>query len=304
MVYRKAFLRRGTVLSGPCRPNMVTCDVAKPNQQLGRTQMSITVNTCGGLGNQLFQYAFARSLAGKYSVSLTDACNQYGLQLNHFNITLPIIPHPGWRWIAERSLRFDPSPEIEDNSIIAGYWQTEKYFSHIADTVRAELTLREPLSLAAQTAATLISGTPNSVMVHVRRGDYLTWAAQRHGVLPTSYYLEAAKHFPDSHFFLFSDDSAYHLPFPHTRISCTPYEDLHLMTLCKGAIIANSTLSWWGAWLGADKTGGTIVAPKQWFRTGNEDAQDINPERWIKAGPDESTQLETIRHTTLRTVVR
>jgi hypothetical protein len=119
-------------------------------------------------------------------------------------------------------------------------------------------------------------------MVHVRRGDYLTWAAQRHGVLPVSYYQEAARQFKDSHFFLFSDDPACSLPFPHTRISCTPHEDLHLMSLCKGAVIANSSLSWWSAWLGADKNGGKVVAPKQWFKTGNEDAQDIVPERWLR----------------------
>ena len=214
-------------------------------------------------------------------MNLTDACNQYGLQLNHFNITLPIIPHPGWRWIAERSLRFDPFPEIEDNAIIAGYWQCEKYFSHIADVLKAELTLRDVPSVTAQRFADQISVTPNSVMVHVRRGDYLTWAAQRHGALPMDYYDRALSHFTNHNVFLFSDDPYCLFPMPYTRVQCQPHEELWLMSKCKNAIIANSSFSWWGAWLGADKTG-TVIAPKQWFRTGNEDAEDIVPDRWLR----------------------
>ena len=261
---------------------MVACDVAQSDQQIGTKVIS--VNLCGGIGNTLFQYSFARSLAEKHNVCLLDSCTQYGCQLGRFNTTLPVLPHPGWRWIAERSLRFDSQPEIEENSILAGYWQCEKYFSHISDTICAEITLKEPLSRDAQIAATLISGTPNSVMLHVRRGDYLTWAAQRHGVLPVGYYQEAAKQFANPHFFIFSDDDSYSLPLPYpmTRIRCTPHEDLHLMSLCKHAIIANSSFSWWGAWLGADKTGGKVIAPKQWFAQGNEDAQDIVPERWLR----------------------
>jgi hypothetical protein len=241
----------------------------------------LTVNTCGGLGNQLFQYAYARSLSDRYNVSLTDACNQYGLQLNHFNITLPIIPHPGWRWIAERALRFDTNPEVEENSILAGYWQCEKYFSHIADVLKAELTLRNTPSASAQRFAEQISVTPNSVMVHVRRGDYLTWAAQRHGALPMHYYEGALSQFTNHNIFLFSDDPSCPFPLPYTRVQCQPHEELWLMSKCKNAIIANSSFSWWGAWLGADKMG-KVIAPKQWFRTGNEEAADIVPDRWLR----------------------
>ena len=244
----------------------------------------IYVNLCGGIGNQLFQAAFARSLTLKYEVALLNSCTQYGCQISRFNINTPILPHPGWRWISERSLRYDPNPEVEENTILAGYYQAEMNFKNVESSIRSEFTLREPLSHAAKIAATLISGTPNSVMLHVRRGDYLTWAAQRHGVLPVGYYQEAAKQFANPHFFIFSDDDSYSLPLPYpmTRIRCTPHEDLHLMSLCKHAIIANSSFSWWGAWLGADKHGGFVVAPKQWFRTGNADAQDIVPKRWTQ----------------------
>ena len=243
----------------------------------------IYLNVVGGLGNQIFIYNRGRALKAQgYEVALLNSCSQYGFQLGRFNITLPVLPHPGWRYISERSLRYDTNPEVEDPCILNGYFQCERYFEHIADTIRAELTLREPLGRDAQIAATLISGTPNSVMVHVRRGDYLTWAAQRHGILTASYYQEAASHFANHRFFLFSDDPAYNLPFPHTRINCLPHEDLYLMSLCKSAIIANSSFSWHSAWLGADKHGGKVIAPKQWFAQGNEDAQDIVPERWLR----------------------
>jgi hypothetical protein len=241
----------------------------------------ITVNTCGGLGNQIFQYAFARALAVNHEVALLNSCTQYGIGLGYLNITIPVLPHPGWRWIAERSLRYDPNPEIEENSILAGYWQCENYFRHISDVLKAELTLKEAPSASAQQFSEQIDNTPNSVLLHIRRGDYLTWAAARHGVLPLDYYLHAASLLANHKFFLFSDDPDVQCPLPHTRVRCLPHEELWLMSRCKNAIIANSSFSWWGAWLGADKTG-TVIAPKQWFRTGNEDARDIVPERWLR----------------------
>ena len=238
----------------------------------------ITVNLQGGIGNTLFQYAYARALP---NAQLYDACRQYGCHLTRFNTKLPFTTHPEGRWISERGLPYDPHPEIEDPSVQNGYWQCEKYFTHIAGELKKEFTLRDTPSASAQQCAKKIAEAPNSIMVHARRGDYLTWAKERHGVLPTEYYTQAAKHFTDPHFFLFSDDPSYTISLPHTRISCLPHEDLWLMSLCKHAVIANSSFSWWGAWLGADTTG-IVIAPKQWFTKGNEDARDIVPSRWIK----------------------
>ena len=240
----------------------------------------ITVNLQGGIGNTLFQYAYARTFT-LCGVQLFNNCTQYGCHLERFNTVLPFTVKPEGRWISERSLRYDPNPEVENPCVLNGYYQCEKYF-HRPDMLAQELTLRETPSARAQQFAEQIGVTPNSVMVHVRRGDYLTWAAQRHGALPMEYYLEAAKHFPNAHFFVFSDDSEYNLPIPHIRVSCMPHEDLWLMSLCNNAIIANSSFSWWGAWLGADKTGGRVIAPQQWFAHGNSDAQDIVPERWLR----------------------
>jgi Glycosyl transferase family 11 len=238
----------------------------------------ITVNTCGGIGNQLFQYAYARTFP---SAQLFDNCTQYGCHIGRFNTVLPITTRPEGRWISERGLRYDPHPEVEGTCVLNGYYQCEHYFSHIADTVHAELTPRETPSALAQQYAKQIIATPNSVMVHVRHGDYLTWARERHGVLPMEYYIKAAEHFTNPNFFLFSDDPQCAMSLPHTRVQCAPHEELWLMSLCNNAIIANSSFSWWGAWLGPDRRG-KVIAPKQWFRTGNEDSRDIVPERWTQ----------------------
>jgi hypothetical protein len=239
----------------------------------------ITVNVCGGIGNTLFQYAYARTLPG--IVRLLNNCTQYGCQLSRFNINLSFTSKPEGRWISEKGLPFDPSPEVEDPSIQNGYWQCDRYFSNIENEIRKEITLKEIPSNTARKYAEQILSSPNSVMLHIRHGDYLTWAKERHGVLPVEYYLKAIEHFTNPNVFLFSDDPNCSVPVPHTRVYCAPHEDLWLMSKCRHAIIANSSFSWWGAWLGADKTG-TVIAPKQWFAKGNEDARDIIPVRWIR----------------------
>lgn len=254
--------------------------MAQPDKQLGLRM--ITVNLQGGIGNTLFQYAYARSLG---DAQLFDNCTQYGCHLGRFNTKLPITTKPEGRWISERGLPYDPHPEVENPSVQNGYWQCEKYFSHITDILRQEFTLKEAPSTTAKQYAEQILGSENSIAVHVRRGDYLTWAKERHGVLPTYYYVEALSHFNNACVYLFSDDQCCPLPVqftPFIRVSCLPHEDLWLMSLCKNAIIANSSFSWWGAWLGADKNGGKVIAPKQWFAKGNEDSRDIVPSRWTQ----------------------
>lgn len=240
----------------------------------------VTVRLVGGLGNQLFQYAYARTLP---SAQLFDACNQYGCLLSKLNIKLPIVNSSEGRWISERSLRYDPSPEVDSICTLAGYWQCERYFQGISEEIKSEYTLRCSPSMGAQESFKRIEEEKNSTMLHIRRGDYLTWARERHGVLPVSYYQEAIKFVPNSHIFVFSDDPAWarnlSLPYPMTIVNHSPCEDLWLMSACKNAVIANSSFSWWGAWLGPDKKG-TVVAPRQWFAKGNEDAQDIVPLRW------------------------
>jgi len=243
--------------------------------------MSVTMRIVGVLGNQIFIYARGLALSKKYDVRLLDQCSQYGCSLGKFNISLPFTTCPQGRGIGETSLRFDPNPEIEDPCVLTGYYQCERYFLDVEAELRQEFTLREPLALPEY---------HNSVAVHIRRGDYLTWAAECHGALSLDYYLRAAKYLVDRfqglRFYVFTDDPSwaqnnFRFPYPFSVIHTTPHEDLIRMGGCQHAITSNSTFGWWGAWLGADKTG-TVIAPKNWFRTAVYDSRDIVPERWIK----------------------
>jgi len=161
---------------------------------------------------------------------------------------------------------------------LSGYWQSEKHFSGIAGHIRKEFTPSTPLddknvSFQKQMQA------QNSVAVHVRRGDYNNANyASFFGSLPESYYGEAMtflrKRAGDPKFYFFSDDIPWckstfgttGAEFINHNTGADSYKDLLLMASCRHNIIANSSFSWWGAWLNAnpDKI---VVAPKQWFKS-------------------------------------
>lgn len=174
-----------------------------------------------------------------------------------------------------------------------GFWNTEKYFKDIEDVIRKDFTLRKTLSEEGADLLSLILKA-ESVSLHVRRGDYIsdpktnTWL----GVCTLEYYNQAINRMAADvrapHFFIFSDDPAWAKenitpPFPTTYTSGNPEhpeEDIVLMSNCKHNIIANSTFSWWGAWLNANPQK-IVIAPKQWFKTKKMDTRDIIPESWI-----------------------
>jgi len=128
------------------------------------------------------------------------------------------------------------------------------------------------------------------VFVHVRRTDYLKEPhASFHGNLSLDYYEEGMrsikKAFPDATFFIFSDDPIWcKQNFPDDVAICgtKDYEDLYLQSLCRSAIIANSSFSFWGAWLGPYQKGGVVIAPKNWFKSTAVDSSDIVPDRWVR----------------------
>lgn len=249
----------------------------------------ITVNLVGGLGNTLFQYAYARALSLKYDVKIRDDCKQYGCSLGRFNITVPFISSLVGRGISEEVFTYNPKQEIEDPCVLFGYWQSEKNFIGVESVLRSELTLKGAPSEYAQALSAQLE-KEQSVAIHIRRGDYLTWAREVHGVLPIDYYLRAAEYLlgykKDLKFYVFSDDpewsqNNFSFPYVKTVAHSSPHEDLWIMSKCKHFIIANSSFSWWGAWL-SDYKEKIVVAPKQWFAQGNENSKDIVPERWIR----------------------
>jgi len=241
--------------------------------------------------------------------------------LNHFRIEaatateteIAQLRHTGlrrlWTRWQERSLPYyrktmyyEPSfaydenfSQAKDNVYLLGYRQSEKYFLPVADLIRRELQLKEkPQGLNATLAKEIIH--QNSVSLHVRRGDYLSNPvfARNHPLCSLHYYQRCisllAQTVSDPHFFIFSDDPEWaqehlQLEFPHTFVThngdAKNYEDLHLMSLCKHHILANSSFSWWGAWLRPSDTK-LVYAPSRWFSTPERDTRDLLPSSWIQ----------------------
>ena len=211
-------------------------------------------------------------------------------------LTSPVSASNHSTWIRERHFHFDSAIlKLPDNVYLEGYWQSEKYFLDSEGIIRKEFTVRtEPGEMNRQIAE-IIKNT-ESISVHVRRGDYVTntTTSQYHGSCSIDYYREAVgkvvSQVQHPHFFIFSDEPDWvrenlKLPFPVTYIDHNgadkACEDMRLISLCKHHIIANSSFSWWGAWLCAnpDKT---VFAPKKWFNKPEMNTADLLPGSWHK----------------------
>ena len=200
-----------------------------------------------------------------------------------------------WHWVRQPSLRFYPPVlGLQGSVYLDGSWQSERYFGDITDRLRSEFTLSAPLTGRNEALARQIESMPSTVSLHVRRGDYVDHAATQaiHEVCSPDYYaaavLRLAGSEDKSHVFVFSDDTTWvktnvHLPLPMTIVDHNPadqaHEDLRLMSLCRHHIIANSSFSWWGAWLGR-KPGKMVFAPNRWFNCDGYEIRDIVPADW------------------------
>lgn len=193
----------------------------------------------------------------------------------------------------ERFFHFDPKVlYLPDNTYLEGYWQSEQYFAEYAETIRREFTVNLPLLGRNRELADEIKSV-NAVSVHIRRGDYVTDAGTNaaHGVCGIEYYRKAEEMILQSVenpvFFVFSDDPEWvadnlHVRCPVIPVSHNgevPHEDLRLMSLCRHHIIANSSFSWWGAWLSVhpDKI---VIAPERWFNNPGINTADLTPVGW------------------------
>ncbi|SNT27861.1 Glycosyl transferase family 11 [Granulicella rosea] len=193
---------------------------------------------------------------------------------------------------AQEQYRFIPQLPLAAGARIAylsGYWQAGGY---VAETLRSELRLRDAVSGKTSQVQQEIAAKPIPVSVHVRRGDY-TLDAEGNRALPLDFYHRAMailqQRLGAVHFFVFSDDMAFareNLPraLPITFVdhndSFTAHEDLHLMAACRHHILANSSFSWWGAWLNPrqDKI---VVAPRNWLRERDSYFPDLMLPGWI-----------------------
>jgi hypothetical protein len=198
-------------------------------------------------------------------------------------------------FVVEPSLDYWPEiMRVPADSYLTGYWQSEKYFHHISEVIRRDFTFKSPLSdINAEIASQLVN--LNGVSVHVRRGDYASnpKTTAMHGLCSLDYYQASLRYIAERvdnpYVFIFSDDIAWaknnlEVNFPCRYIShnqgIESYNDMHLMSLCQHQIIANSSFSWWGAWLNVnpDKI---VIAPKKWFSK-EINTQDLIPQGWVR----------------------
>ena len=183
--------------------------------------------------------------------------------------------------------------DLNRGVFLEGYWQSERYFRDIRLLLSHEFSLQETLPEACVQLVQKMSAC-DAICVHVRRGDYLTnrLAANVHGTCSVNYYhagvSELCEGLINPHCFIFSDDPIWvraSLAFdcPMTVVDLNGPLDTHLdlvlMAACQHFVIANSSLSWWGAWLGSHP-GKRIIAPQRWFLIAENDTCDLLPQSW------------------------
>lgn len=278
----------------------------------------------GGLGNQMFQYAFGRAhgeqcsydlswfektLANKdtsvtfrkyaldvFALSLAVAnkndCTQLKKKSHIPKIIRRFIGSPKYPYIIqEKKPSFDSELlKKRKHAYYEGYFQCEKYFLPIREQILKDFTLALPFNEANQHVLQQIQQS-NAISLHVRRGDYVKLQA-RYRLCSLDYYKNAIKiissNVNNPHFFVFSDDMDWvkdNLPIPHMHTfvdinsAHEGHFDIELMKHCKHNIIANSSFSWWGAWLNQHPSK-IIIAPRRWFANGCK--IDIVPDQWIQ----------------------
>lgn len=256
------------------------------------------INLSGGLGNQMFQYAYGRKL------TLIEK-KEVIFNTSFFKQNKTDTPRP----FLLNKFTIDPSSQFKNinesfckkffkkvySKITGKYdlFQSEKYFKEIKDVIRNEFTLKDPLSPTAQELKDRIVSSNNPISLHVRRGDYVSnfKTNQYHGTCTIDYYEKAVEiikgKIQSPTFFIFSDDIEWvkeNLKIEDAVYVSNPLltecEELILMSTCSHHIIANSTFSWWGAWLNPNNDK-IVIAPKKWTNKKNLN-KDVLPSSWLQ----------------------
>ncbi len=246
--------------------------------------MTVSVDLLGRLGNNLFQAAMAIGYAEKNNVEYRIPEWEYaGCFKTNFTSA-----SAGSVFVGENGFAYQELPFIEDVKFF-GYWQSEKYFKHCEAKIRELFRFSDDITYKVNCKyAPLIKSLENTCSIHVRRGDYIGNAF--HEVCNLQYYKDAINEMKRRTnvelFVVFSDD----IPWCRENLSGENFlfadgnsniEDLYLQTQCTHNIICNSTFSWWGAWLGANKDK-IVIAPDKWFNDPNWDTKDLLPDEWVK----------------------
>lgn len=252
----------------------------------------------GRLGNQMFQYATLRGIADKHGYEFTIPESNFQDEWTDHQLfevfNLPNLKSKGRvpdRFIQERQFNYDPElvDQCPDNVSLYGYFQTERYFYHIADSIREDFTFKQDV---IKNCEEVMGSIKNPISLHVRRTDYVE-KSQDHPPCGLDYYEEALSRFDsDRPVVIFTDDIGWcknQNIFKPDRFLISETQnnvyDLCMMTMCSDYIIANSSFSWWGAWLSKNPNP-QVIAPKRWFGTtgytAKNNTEDIVPDRWTK----------------------
>lgn len=289
----------------------------------------VTVLLSGGLGNQMFQYAAAKSLAMRLNTTLSIDLYTFTkktqatvrpYELDIFNIgNIPETFSAKAKFVTKArpfiqkhrsffqkfsiftdtyAILYQPVFEtIKGNVIMSGYFQNEKYFKNIADNLQQSFSFKNPLDGRNADIAKRIQDK-QSVAIHIRRGDYLNTNSKSNFIILDKAYYEKAigyitNRIENPEFFIFSEDfdwikqnlnlENYPVTFIDWNKGRDSYIDMQLMSLCKHNIIANSSFSWWAAWLNSNKEK-IVLAPELWFCEDekNKLLDQFYPDGWIK----------------------
>ena len=271
----------------------------------------------GGLGNQMFQYAIAKAIAIKHNKTFKLDITAYetytlhnGYRLNIFNIEENIATEKDVERLKgkenifnkilnkfnllknvytekERTI-FDKGVFLRDDIYLDGYWQNEEYFCDIRDEILKDFSLKENNTLKVKEYLEQINNT-NSVSIHIRRGDY-----SKHpeiGILDISYYIDAINFIntkiKNPTFYIFSNDIEWcksNFDFIGNKVficdTKTEVDDMTLMRNCRHYIVANSSFSWWSAWLNENEDK-IVIAPKKWMAI-NPNNYKWSPSNWVE----------------------
>jgi hypothetical protein len=199
-------------------------------------------------------------------------------------------------FVKELDFTFDPNIlKVPSDVYLDGYWQSEKYFKDIGSMIRREFSVKCQPDIETEKIIEQIQSV-NAISLHVRRKDYVSNLDTNkiHGICSLEYYHNAMKFIANKvnspTFYIFSDDPEWvklnlQLDFPMTFVTHNGpeknFEDLRLMSLCKHNIVANSTFSWWGAWLNRNPEK-IVIAPRKWFNDPSINTDDLIPKNWIR----------------------
>lgn len=279
----------------------------------------VVAKIVGGLGNQMFIYAAARSLSHKLDCDLGLDISSYtksdfrNYELNSVfginkhlkqNLLTSNLSKIISRFRGHKSIKivnqknFFDIKQIQKNQdlLVDDYFQNDMYFKPISKQIKNEFTFVRSLDARNHELSQRLK-TSNSLSIHIRRTDYVTnpKAVQLLGTLDLDYYKKAIKYIGSKvnnlSFFVFSDDidwckknlklGSANVEYINHNTGLNSYVDMHLMSLCQHNIIANSSFSWWGAWLNQNK-GKIVVAPQKWYRDPNTNKNNPAADSWVK----------------------